>query len=342
MASTFNQSITTLDESVTIFVAIYDWTLSKYIFLFLSFINILFITPFFYYIIWYERYGANHKRTLINQFAASTCYYAMAYNLVAQSMEIVLLLFGPMGFGFCHLHRIIKAGIVQQSVQIQTSIAVVKYLYIFNLKNPSSLHDGFWCIFINIAMIFINLISQFAYQFLPGRNPLNIHICAGYLDRALLSKSVKINYPTYCNSLLCFTIYIFVATRVFFHRQKNSVQQIQPIGQNRSFSLPPVLNQILNTSFANFVTVAIALVFTISAAVFPIVLNVSDPNKLNFSPYYQIYNAAIHGQTFFGMAAGASIYYLRKKTMRLTVFREIHDNFLIVKEKFSFKFRFIN
>ena len=167
MEGVTNQSIASSDESVTFFVSIYAWTISKSLGIVFSFISILFITPFFYFVIWYERYGANHKRTLINQFAASTCYYAIAYNLLTQSLEIVLSLFGPMGYGFCHLHRIIKAVIIIQCVQTQTAIAIVKYLYIFKLKSTSSLHDEFWCIFLNILTVVLILYHNLSISFYP-------------------------------------------------------------------------------------------------------------------------------------------------------------------------------
>ena len=53
-------------------------------------------------IIWYEKYGSNQHRTLINQLAASNCWLAIIFNVVVQTSEIVLSIFGPFNSGFCN------------------------------------------------------------------------------------------------------------------------------------------------------------------------------------------------------------------------------------------------
>ncbi len=50
----------------TVFTAVYEWSASKTLNIVLSISSIFLITPWLLYIIWYERYGANHRRTLIN------------------------------------------------------------------------------------------------------------------------------------------------------------------------------------------------------------------------------------------------------------------------------------
>ena len=39
-----------------------------------SFFNIFFTTPLFYFIVWYEKCGSDHPRTLLNQLVVSTWY----------------------------------------------------------------------------------------------------------------------------------------------------------------------------------------------------------------------------------------------------------------------------
>jgi hypothetical protein len=41
--------------------------LERFLAITVSFVNILGITPLIVYIIWYEKYGTNYNRTLINQ-----------------------------------------------------------------------------------------------------------------------------------------------------------------------------------------------------------------------------------------------------------------------------------
>jgi hypothetical protein len=58
-------------ESYILFTSVYELSASKVLEVVLSMLNITAVTPFMYLIIWYERYGANHNRTLVNQFATS-------------------------------------------------------------------------------------------------------------------------------------------------------------------------------------------------------------------------------------------------------------------------------
>jgi len=49
-----------------VYAEVYEWSASKIAEIVLSIFNIVLVTPWFIYIIWYERYGANHRGTLIN------------------------------------------------------------------------------------------------------------------------------------------------------------------------------------------------------------------------------------------------------------------------------------
>ena len=66
-----------------------------------SVLNLIAVTPMYYAIIWFEKYGTDHRRSLLNKLVASTCWNAIVYNLTAVPMEIILTLFGPFGKGFC-------------------------------------------------------------------------------------------------------------------------------------------------------------------------------------------------------------------------------------------------
>jgi hypothetical protein len=66
--------------------------------------NVFLITSLLLLIIWYEQYGTNHNRTLINQFVTSTCWSGVAYNLLAQVPEAGLGVLGPFHPNFCLFH----------------------------------------------------------------------------------------------------------------------------------------------------------------------------------------------------------------------------------------------
>ena len=49
------------------FDAVYDLNFGKILAILLSIFHILFVTPLFCFVIWFEKFGADHHRTLLNQ-----------------------------------------------------------------------------------------------------------------------------------------------------------------------------------------------------------------------------------------------------------------------------------
>jgi hypothetical protein len=61
------QNITTQANTSFLFEEIYKFNWSMGLGILASVINVMFVTPVALAIIWYERYGSNQKRTLLNQ-----------------------------------------------------------------------------------------------------------------------------------------------------------------------------------------------------------------------------------------------------------------------------------
>jgi hypothetical protein len=72
-----------------------DWSMALAILT--SLLNIVFVTPISYSIIWYEKYGSDHRRTLLNQLVASICWNIVISNLTSLPLEIFFTIFGPLG-----------------------------------------------------------------------------------------------------------------------------------------------------------------------------------------------------------------------------------------------------
>ena len=140
-------------NSTDFYGQIYQIQFCKISGIFLSLINIFVLTPLLYSIIWYERYGTNQHRTLINQLVAYSCWHSISYNLVGQTAEIALSIFGPFSPWFCHWQLILKNVVNLQQIQLLLSMIGVKYLSIFVLKNPAALDHQFWSFFITISTL---------------------------------------------------------------------------------------------------------------------------------------------------------------------------------------------
>ena len=127
---------------------IYKMNPSKIIGIQISLINVLFFTPLFYAIIWFEKYGSNTHRTLLNQLVATSCWHIIGYNLIGQTSEMALAICGPFHHWFCHGQILLKNISNCQQINLLLAMIVTKYLSIFVLKNPTGINCEFWNTFI--------------------------------------------------------------------------------------------------------------------------------------------------------------------------------------------------
>ena len=138
------------------------------------------IVPMFMYsIIWYEKYGSDNKRTLLNKFAASICCSGMQFLMFIQMSEIIWYLYGPLPANFCLFVRILRSTLSAEVLIYLDLIVLTRYLYIFWIKNPAGIHDNFWALFIGILVKMFSLICNGVWHLTISHQPLNFYICSG-------------------------------------------------------------------------------------------------------------------------------------------------------------------
>jgi hypothetical protein len=143
------------------------------------FISALVIIPGAYGVIWYEHFGSDHKRILLNRLVSSICWSGIEYYTLVQWIEVTRYTFGPLNETVCLIHLTLKNAIHMQTILFIDIIAFVRYLFMFWLKNTFGFQDEFWSRFVNIWVFGFSTISQFSFVFLPGRQPLNFYLCTG-------------------------------------------------------------------------------------------------------------------------------------------------------------------
>ena len=129
----------------------HDWSMSLAI-AFYCF-NFFGFTSIFYLIIWYEHYGSDHPRTLLNLLVNSICWNGILNNLLNIPLDIFLDLFGPLNANFCLFHYILKNSILVHLMLLLIFIIVVKYISIYVWKNPTEIISNFWNLFLNISSL---------------------------------------------------------------------------------------------------------------------------------------------------------------------------------------------
>ena len=83
---------------------------------------------------------------------------------------------------YCHINFIVTTCVTYQIILLFDAIIIVKYVFIFHIKNPTVLQDDFWTIFVNFWIFMFNLIVQIVYAMWPGRNTSSIIFCIGKIS----------------------------------------------------------------------------------------------------------------------------------------------------------------
>jgi hypothetical protein len=224
--------------------------------------------------------------------------------------------------------------IIFQAILINTAVVATKYIYIFVVKNPSNLHDGFWCLFTNLWFLMIGSVFQFTNQFLPSRDGLSVNICVGHADLSIKAP-VKVNYMARFGMVGSLLLYILAAARIQYFKKKNYTHTISLTVSNQEAKFQQKLGNIFNVSFANVMTVGCTFLVLLPCVVIPYYFNQIDPEKLNQSPNYQLYQLSYHGLTLLAAFSLTLRFYLTNRDMRTAVAREICEKIGAIRETFS-------
>ena len=177
----------------------------------------------------------HHNRTLINQLVSSLMWSLMAWILIYQLFTLLIFIFGPVKIStFCIVFAYSRNALIMIMLLLQNAILIVRYIFIFHLKNPTALQDDFWKLFINIWITVFSILIQYVYSYQPGKHILIYYICQG--EYPPTSDALQIKLPIALFFLCFFStgVYIFIRIRTFlFNNQSNH----QPLSFRTSKSL---------------------------------------------------------------------------------------------------------
>jgi len=103
---------------------------------------------------------------------------------------------GPFPEFFCSVQLLLRNSLVLQIFLLYDMICVARFVIIFIVKNPLTIQDDFWNVFINIWTFGMSHLVQFVFVMLPGRQPINYYICSGtsMLLKHFHSKLLRLKY----------------------------------------------------------------------------------------------------------------------------------------------------
>jgi len=135
--------------------------------------------PFLYSIVWFEKYGSDEKRTLLNRLVSKNCLNGISFLILTQIPEVVRYTYGPLPDLICRVHMICKTSHVWIFWFNIDVIIITRYYFIIWLKNPSAFQDEFWAKFLSIWIYGASLISLSTWHFLAKFETMGFYICTG-------------------------------------------------------------------------------------------------------------------------------------------------------------------
>ena len=190
-------------------------------------------------------------------------------------------------------------------------IIIVRYLFLFYLKNPTALQDDFWNLFLSLWNVGLCSICQFVYIFSPGKNPINFYMCFGQYPIEYQNTSVKVNL-----SLLLIRIFSIV-----LHLMAGIWNLYDDLFKKRQLSkAEKSYNASLFTHTTNiFGTVSMFLV----SFIIPVLVNQMEPSKLDLYPNYLLLYFFHHYMTQINLILMTGAYLYKSLEMRKKVWKDL-------------------
>ncbi len=126
-----------------------------------SLVLLVLTVPLAYGIIWFERFGTDQRRTVMNKLTSNGLWVAVIQLPFILLSDIIRNLFGPMPTLFCFFQMVFKNAALSQGLFFLDAITIARYLLIFWTKNPCFVKDDFWSNFISIWIYFFSFIANF-------------------------------------------------------------------------------------------------------------------------------------------------------------------------------------
>jgi hypothetical protein len=156
-----------------------DMKPTTYVFITFAILASIINPIFLYFAIWYEKYGSDNKRTVINKFASSLFWCAIQFHLLILPADIFRFLYGPLPKSVCLTFRILKMTNFLQVFVFFDLIVLSRYVYIFVLKNSAGFNDEFWAFFLNIWSTVMCLLTKAAYHLAIPQQAIAYYFCCG-------------------------------------------------------------------------------------------------------------------------------------------------------------------
>lgn len=218
----------------------------------------------YYGIIWYERFGTDNNRSVMNKLVSNICWNGFVSIPVTQVLDVVILFFGPIGENSCFLFTVFRNMMKTNVLLFLDAIIFSRYILIFWLKNPASVQDNFWSIFVAAEVVVFSSIFNISVLMLPQKHSIFYYACAD-LDPAIHSHLQKSRFNQ-AEVLLSLLIHVVILVRVKAYKEKVEVKEMSTgpgTLQVRDFLVSKLEKESLSDFATNFCLVFWACIYSL-------------------------------------------------------------------------------
>ena len=232
-------------------------------------------------IIWFERFGSDKKRTILNMFVNMNCWTCIALVLLGQVPKIHIYTVGPLPHIFCYIHSVIRQSISFSVLMYIDATIVFRFMYIFKLKNPAGFRDDFWCLFVSLWIHSADLIMAVALSIFENFQTLSNFVCTGHITGLPNKGNGKIvMFLTVYSVILYFTINM----RIYYYKKRFKVSS--ELNQNQISSKLLDWKNFETHSLSTIATDLLGIGLFITAVACQRKLLAVKPENLNVYPNY--------------------------------------------------------
>ena len=186
-----------------------------------------------YGIIRYEKSQIDHRKTLLDKLRLFFFRMTIVAAPIIHSLNFLNYYFGPLNYSVCFFLMVFRNILKSNMLFFFNCIAIARYIFIFWVKNPTSIDENFWAQLIaTLSIIFSCILNTVAY-ILPQRHSIFLYTCAD-IDPTphLMKEKVRVFQ---LEVLATAVIQLFVFSRIKFFKLKCKIPP-ESVGKNSSFN----------------------------------------------------------------------------------------------------------
>ena len=249
-----------------------------------SIIIFILVTPVLYLIIQFEK--DKHNRTLINQLVTVLVYIVTIPNILLEFLSLYLFIFNGTHEVFCYMDLIFRPSLVMLNILVIDAIGIVRFVFIFYLKNPTATQDDFWKMFLVTWIIGFTFLTHFVFAVLPGRNPNSFYICLKSMPKSYENQETKINWTLIWVMIVSLFAHVAIGIRYLYYAKRE--QHIIDATLTQQDKITRI--KISKSSMVNFSTNIFGVLFLLSISYVPQRVKTTSFSKLNnYSEYIWVY-----------------------------------------------------